>query len=287
MKNQGQSGDIQSAANSGGVSGDGASGSSAPRPAAQEVERQSPQNDSELIKSSLLACRGIRRAFTVGDRKLEILHGVDMRLCEGEVVALVGSSGAGKSTLLHVLGLLDRPTEGTVFIDGEDAWAKNTQQRANLRNKRIGFVFQFYHLLPELTALQNVLLPAMIAEGNLSWRKRKSEYLQRAESLLVRFGMADRLTHKPPQLSGGERQRVALARALFLNPGILIADEPTGNLDRATGEKVLDLLFAEQERRQITLLLVTHDNRLADRCQRTLRMEDGLIVGDSRLLVPD
>ncbi len=236
---------------------------------------------------ALLKGTGLRKAFQVGDRKLEILHGVDIELFNGEVVALVGASGAGKSTLLHVLGLLDRPTEGSVRIDGIEAWELGTKERAEFRNLKIGFVFQFYHLLPELDAVENVLLPAMIAESALSFRAKRRELRGRAVEMLERFGMGSRLSHRPAQLSGGERQRVAIARALFQSPSLLIADEPTGNLDSATGQKVLDLLFAEQERLGLTLLLVTHDERLAERCKRTLQMGDGMIIADSAHPIPD
>ncbi len=228
---------------------------------------------------SLLAAREIKKTFTLGETAIEVLHGVDLELMRGERLALMGHSGAGKSTFLHTLGLLDRPTSGEVIIEGRKAWALSPNERAEIRNQRIGFVFQFYHLIPELTALENVLIPAMIAEGAGQFRSNRERHRQTAVDSLTRFGLAERLTHRPPQLSGGERQRVALARALFHDPPILIADEPTGNLDRATGEKVLELLFSEQERRSLSLLLVTHDERLAARCERVVHMEDGRIRG--------
>ena len=226
----------------------------------------------------VLKARGVHRAFAMGDRSLEILHGVDLELQSGELLALVGPSGAGKSTLLHILGLLDRPTQGTVEIDGHDAWATSIAQRAALRNQHIGFVFQFYHLLPELNAVENVLLPVMIAESRLRYRANRKRHRARAQDLLDRFGMGSRLKHRPAQLSGGERQRVAMARALFNDPEILLADEPTGNLDRATGEKVLELLLDEQQRRKLSMILVTHDDRVASRGGRALTMEDGFLV---------
>lgn len=234
----------------------------------------------------ILSCRGIRRAFRVGDRTIEVLHGVDMELHPGERLSLMGSSGAGKTTLLNILALLDRPTEGGVIVDGVPGWELSTAERARLRNSRIGFVFQFYHLLPELTALENAVLPAMIARGAGEYRRRRSEYRDRATEMLHRFGLGERLKHRPSQLSGGEQQRVAIARALLLDPPILIADEPTGNLDRGTGDRVLDLLFEEQENRSTALLLVTHDERLAARCQRTVFMEDGVIEADSGTPMP-
>ncbi len=226
---------------------------------------------------ALIEAREVCKTFTVGETSLDVLHEVDMEVRRGERLALMGPSGAGKSTLLHILGLLDRPTAGCVLFEGRDAWTLTTAQRAKLRNRRIGFVFQFYHLIAELNAVENVMLPAMIAETRGLFRVHRREHVERAEEMLTRFGLGSRLKHSPPQLSGGERQRVALARALYHDPPLLIADEPTGNLDSATGDKVLELLFAEQERRSLALLLVTHDERLAARCQRLLTMEDGCI----------
>jgi predicted ABC-type transport system involved in lysophospholipase L1 biosynthesis ATPase subunit len=226
----------------------------------------------------LLAARGIVKSFSVGERELEILHGVDLELRAGELLGLMGKSGAGKSTLLHILGLLDHPTMGEVYLDGASAWKLPVTERASLRNTRIGFVFQFYHLLPELDAVENVLLPAMIGRSMFSFRAESRRLRARAVDMLAKFGLKDRLEHRPSQLSGGERQRVAIARALFLDPPIVIADEPTGNLDSATGERVLDLLLAEQKERDLSLLLVTHDERIASRCERVLHMEDGRIV---------
>ncbi len=229
-------------------------------------------------QDATLVARGVKRSFPMGERRLDILHGIDLELRRGELVALVGASGAGKSTLLHILGLLDRPSEGSMEIDGRDPWQMTVSKRALLRNKEIGFVFQFYHLLPELTALENALLPGMISDSPLAYRRNKSRYLERTRAMLARFGMSERLEHKPPQLSGGERQRVAMARALFHDPEILLADEPTGNLDRATGEKVLELLFEEQKRRNLSMILVTHDERIAQRCQRIVTIEDGRVA---------
>ena len=227
--------------------------------------------------SVLLSSRGIKKSFSVGERELEILHGVDIELRSGELLGLMGASGAGKSTLLHILGLLDHPSSGEVFIDGQSAWKLPVTERARVRNQRIGFVFQFYHLLPELDAVENVVLPAMIAHSTFAYRAESRRLRARAVDMLAKFGLADRLKHRPSQLSGGERQRVAIARALFLDPPIVIADEPTGNLDSATGERVLDLLLTEQKERGLSLLLVTHDERIAHRCQRILHMEDGRI----------
>jgi len=238
------------------------------------------------MSRTVLAARGIHKEFALKGkgaevRRLPVLHGIDLALAEGERLALVGSSGAGKSTLLHILGLLDRPSAGEVEVEGKKGWQIPLAERAALRNHRIGFVFQFYHLLPELTAVENVELPAMIAESRLAFGARRREFRARAEALLGGFGLQERLHHRPAQLSGGERQRVAMARALFLDPVVLLADEPTGNLDSKTGELVLELLLAEQQRRQLSMILVTHDDRIAARCDRILTMKDGRVVSES------
>jgi len=248
---------------------------------AQPKERVAAKSRARVLEAS-----GIRRAFSVGDRSLEILHGIDVDLSEGERVALVGASGAGKSTLLHVLGLLDRPDEGALRIAGVDPWRVPVTDRARLRNREIGFVFQFYHLLPELDAVENTLLPAMIDRSTWGYLSERRALRERAVAALERFGLGERLKHRPAQLSGGERQRVAIARALFQDPRILLADEPTGNLDTATGETVLELLLGEQERRGLAMILVTHDSRLSALCQRVLTMEDGVIQADSAHPIP-
>jgi lipoprotein-releasing system ATP-binding protein len=227
----------------------------------------------------ILSARGIRKSFQIADRTLEVLHGVDLDLQRGELLGLMGASGAGKSTLIQILGLLDQPTAGEVFLDDTSAWKEPTADRARLRNEKIGFVFQFYHLLPELSALENVLLPAMIGRSAREYRREAKLLRERARAMLDKFGLAERLEHHPAQLSGGERQRVAIARALFLDPSVVIADEPTGNLDSATGEKVLELLLTEQRERNLSLLLVTHDEHVAARCQRIVHMEDGRVRG--------
>lgn len=235
---------------------------------------------------AVLTARDVRKAFQVGDRSIEILHGAHLELFEGERLCLMGASGAGKSTFLHILGLLEEPTEGEVMIGGKNAWKLPSSERARLRNQHLGFVFQFYHLLPELNAVENVLVPAMIAHAHGDRKMNRALDKSRARDLLVKFGLDKRLDHRPGQLSGGERQRVAVARALFLDPEILIADEPTGNLDTATGEAVLELLLDEQHERKLSLLLVTHDERLSGRCDRTLYMEDGQIQADTSVVIP-
>ena len=227
-----------------------------------------------------LECTGVRRSFAVGDRRLEVLHGVNMSLAPGERLALMGTSGAGTTTLLNILGLLDRPTEGQVLVEGVDAWSLSAAKRAELRNRRIGFVFQFYHLLPELSALENAILPAMILFKSSEFRRRRSEFEDKARDMLVRFGLTERLGHRPGQLSGGEQQRVAIARALLLDPPILIADEPTGNLDEETGEKVLNLLLDLVRTSGKTLLMATHNPEIAQYADRVLRVHDGHLIED-------
>jgi lipoprotein-releasing system ATP-binding protein len=225
----------------------------------------------------VLSARDIHKSFKIGKRSLEVLHGAHLELRAEERLCLMGTSGAGKSTLLHILGLIEPPSRGAVELRGEDAWSLSMGGRATLRNRHIGFVFQSYHLLPDLSALENVTLPARIAHSYGSIQFDKKRCSDEAARMLTDFGLGDRLRHRPSQLSGGERQRVAIARALILGPDILIADEPTGNLDTATGERVLDLLLEQQRARGLSLLLVTHDEQLAARCDRVLAMRDGRI----------
>jgi lipoprotein-releasing system ATP-binding protein len=234
------------------------------------------------MSEPIVAARGIKKSFQVGERSLEVLHGVSLEVGRGELVGVMGASGAGKSTLIQILGLLEQPTAGEVLFEGRSAWREPVAERARLRNAKIGFVFQFYHLLPELTAVENVVLPAMIGRSLGAWRAERRALLERATEALTRFGLAQRLKHRPAQLSGGERQRVAVARALFLDPPLIIADEPTGNLDSATGAKVLELLLTEREARGLSMLLVTHDERLAARCHRIVTLTDGQIRAEQR-----
>lgn len=217
-----------------------------------------------------LEARGLVKRFVGGDgSELTVLDGVDFELSRGEAVSIVGASGAGKSTLLHLLGALDRPSEGEVLIDGRPVAGLADEELAAVRNGRIGFVFQFHHLLREFTALENVMMPSLISGGS------RAEAERRALGLLDDVGLADRLEHKPRQLSGGEQQRVAVARALANEPVVLLADEPSGNLDAETSGRLHDLLFDLRERRSLSLVIVTHNLDLASRADRTLRMERG------------
>jgi lipoprotein-releasing system ATP-binding protein len=206
----------------------------------------------------------------MGKSRLEILRGIDLEIKKGEAVCIVGASGAGKSTLLHILGTLDRPTLGKVFYDGHDLTRQSDEDLANFRNKTMGFVFQFHHLLGEFTALENVMMPCRISGMSLNDSRLA------AEELLEMLGLKERLTHFPSELSGGEQHRVAIARALVRKPEVLFADEPTGNLDTVNGERIQDLFFDLKTRLQLTLVVVTHDQTFARKFPRVLNMRDGL-----------
>ncbi len=216
----------------------------------------------------------LHKFYSTFGNKLHILKGIGIKIEEGEVVSIVGPSGAGKSTLLHILSGLDRPNQGTVILDGEDIYHLNDVQRAKIRNQKIGFVFQFYHLLPEFTALENVMLPALI-KGQ---PRQMKEIEQRGTLFLKRVGLGQRAQHKPSQLSGGEQQRVAIARALINEPKIIFCDEPTGNLDSATGKEIIGLLMDLNKNNCQTLVLVTHDENMARLSHRTIYMKDGEII---------
>ncbi len=223
--------------------------------------------------SSLVEAIEVRRAFALESRTLEVLRGVSLAVAEGETLAITGMSGAGKSTLLHILGGLDRPTSGQVRYRGRDLYAAGDRERSAIRARKIGFVFQAYHLLPELTVLENVLLPGLEAHGAFL---QGGKLRARAAELLARVGLADRARHRPNELSGGEQQRAAIARALMNSPELLLADEPTGNLDSQTGADVLDYLFTLAAERRLTLVIVTHNESVAPRCRRHIVLRDGL-----------
>jgi len=222
--------------------------------------------------SSLLEVRNLYKSYGNGDAKVEVVKGIDLTVEAGDTVALVGPSGAGKSTLLHIMGTIDRPSRGEVLFDGKDIFALSDQPLAAFRNRSIGFVFQFHHLLPEFTALENVMMPLLIGGT------KKSLAEERSRSLLDDVGLSHRITHRPGELSGGEQQRVAIARALVRSPRLLLADEPTGNLDMKTSEEVHALLYSIQRQTGISLVIVTHNERLAAGMGRTVRIVDGRIV---------
>ena len=219
----------------------------------------------------------LHKTYTLGKVDLHVLRGVTLSVKKGEFVSIVGASGSGKSTLLHLLGLLDRPDRGELMINGVDMGKQSSFARNRLRCKEIGFVFQFYHLLPELSVLENVLLPARVNYSNFLWFSRRRRLVRRATEILDMLELKDRLKHRPKELSGGERQRVSIARALMNEPGILLADEPTGNLDSKTGRGILKVLEKFHKKGQ-TILMVTHDSELAKLSDRLLKMQDGLLT---------
>jgi putative ABC transport system ATP-binding protein len=226
--------------------------------------------------TALIELAGIERVFRLGDSEVHALHELDLRIDAGEYVAVMGPSGSGKSTLLNLLGLLDRPTAGTYHLEGRDITTLSPQEQAQVRSQRIGFVFQSFHLVPRLTAAENIALPLMLAGVPPAERAR------RVTQALDDYGLTERSHHRPDQLSGGQRQRVAIARATIMQPAMILADEPTGNLDRATGDEVIRLLEGLNTR-GVTLIVVTHDAALGRRARRRLDMEDGMIRGDTRV----
>jgi lipoprotein-releasing system ATP-binding protein len=214
---------------------------------------------------------GLKKSYMQGTHEVKVLHGFDLEIASGSMASLTGASGVGKSTLLHILGTLDTPTEGKILWNREDVLSRRSYEVSGFRNQNIGFVFQFHHLLPEFTALENVKIPLKI--------RRDDEYLatQKAEAILASVGLSHRMSHKPGELSGGEQQRVALARALVTEPQLLLADEPTGNLDEATSDGIMDLILKLNREKKVTVLLVTHNTRLADKAdQRLVLTREGI-----------
>ncbi len=228
------------------------------------------------MPQALVVAHGVSKTFDHLGRKLEVLRGVDLEIGDGEMVGIVGPSGAGKSTLLHCIGTLDVPTTGSIQIAGEDVTRLSSARLAQLRNRTIGFVFQFHHLLPEFTALENVLMPGLV-QG-----KARREVEPKARALLEEVGLKERMQHRPGELSGGEQQRVALARAVFLEPKLLLADEPTGNLDSATSAQIHDLFFSINKERGTTIVIVTHNMALAASMPRVVTLRDGRVERDER-----
>ena len=221
----------------------------------------------------LIQVQQLFKSYGNGTKRVDVLKGVDLTFFRGEKAAIVGASGVGKTTFLHTLGTLDRPTSGKVLYEGKDIYALNEKDLAQFRNREIGFVFQFHHLLPEFNALENTMMPCLI-QGI-----PKKEAASRAEAILALVGLTERLAHKPGELSGGEQQRVAVARALVLEPKVLLADEPTGNLDTRTGASVFDLLLELNRIKGVTLVVVTHNLKLAEKLSRQIQLIDGKALG--------
>lgn len=224
-----------------------------------------------------LAARDLFKSYQKGDIGIPVLQGIDMTVTEGEFLSIVGQSGCGKSTLLHLLGTLDRPDGGEVYFEGNRIDNLPNKSRDMLRNRHFGMIFQSYHLLPELTTLENVLAPALIAESIFGYWARRAEYRRRAEELLEIVGLGGRAKHKPSELSGGEMQRAAIARALLLEPKVLLADEPTGNLDRNTGEQIMEMLRELNQEQKLTIVMVTHDPWIAQQADRVVQLVEGRI----------
>jgi len=231
-------------------------------------------------EAALLECRNLRKSYRKARVEIPVLRGVTLSVRRGEMLAVVGQSGSGKSTLLHLLGTLDEPDAGEIHFGGERIDNLRRQRRDAFRNERLGMIFQFYHLLPELSTLQNVLAPLMIRHSTWSYLRNRKRFAAEAERLLHLVGLGHRRNHRPSELSGGEMQRAAIARALIGQPELLLADEPSGNLDQATGREIVDILRTLNHQQKLTIVMVTHDPTIAERADRTVRLVDGLVQDD-------
>ncbi|MCE2451964.1 MAG: ABC transporter ATP-binding protein [Nitrospinae bacterium] len=228
------------------------------------------------VSTHVIVTRGLEKSYAMGSGEVMALSGVDLDVGHGEMLAIMGVSGAGKTTLLHILGALDRPTKGEVILEGKSLHERSEVELARLRNQYVGFVFQFHHLLPEFSGLENVMIPGLLRGA------RKKEVEEQAKDLLSRMGLADRWNHRPGELSGGEQQRVAIARALINNPSVVLADEPTGNLDSSTAETIFELLREINERSGQTILVATHNASMAERMDRVIAVVDGKIAQNKK-----
>jgi lipoprotein-releasing system ATP-binding protein len=233
------------------------------------------------LANTVLSARGVAKTYRKGSVAVPVLRGADIEVCEGEMLAIVGQSGSGKSTLLHVLGTLDRPDAGEIVYHGQRIDTLSRKRRDAFRCTELGMIFQSYHLLPEFSALENVLAPALIRHGMFSYLGKRRQLRERAAALLERVGLGHRLTHKPRELSGGEMQRTAIARALMNEPRLLLADEPTGNLDRNSGEGVLEILRGLNQTDGLTVVMVTHDRSIAALADRTVTLVEGRVADET------
>jgi len=259
---------------------DSAAGMTANRQSAEPCRQTSSDattNGTIKMPSSQISTVAIEKSYRKAEHKISVLRGVEISVRKGEFLSIVGQSGCGKSTLLHLLGLLDPPDVGEVLLDGERIDDLPAKTRDQLRNRVFGFIFQFYHLLPELNLLENVTVPLMIRHTLLEFWQKRREVRQQAREIIAKVGLGHRLMHKPSELSGGELQRAAIARALIANPDILLADEPTGNLDAETGQDILDLLISLNEQDRLTIIMVTHDESIARQAHRIVRLHEGRI----------
>jgi lipoprotein-releasing system ATP-binding protein len=230
------------------------------------------------MSEPIYQARDLTKDYWMGASRLRVLHSVSLVVPRGEFLCILGPSGSGKSTLLHLMGMLDKPSEGQVIFEGQDAFVQPKRWRDRMRNEAIGFVFQFYHLMPDLSVLENTLLPSMIRTPLFRWPLVRGRERRRAMELLGELGLSERVRHLPKELSGGERQRTALARALVHEPRVLFADEPTGNLDSATGAEIMRVLARLNKKRGLTVVMVTHDDRIARQADRVLHLGDGKLL---------
>jgi lipoprotein-releasing system ATP-binding protein len=235
---------------------------------------------------ALLRASNLRKTYTKYANRIEVLRGLDIDVAEGEFLSVIGNSGSGKSTMLHLLGTLDQPDDGCIHLEGRRIDNLPTHERDGLRNRTFGFIFQFYHLLPELSTLENVLAPAMITHSMWSWFLNRRTLRKQADEMLERVGLSHRLTHKPKELSGGEMQRAAIARALINRPRVLLADEPTGNLDAANGQHVMRLLRDLNQQEGLTIVMVTHNLDLVHDTDRVVRLFDGRVEAPEKISLP-
>jgi lipoprotein-releasing system ATP-binding protein len=242
------------------------------------VAHKAHRADSSDAAQTLLTARALHKSYRKANLAISVLRGVDFSVAAGEFTAVIGQSGSGKTTLLHLLGTLDAPDEGEITFHENRIDNLPAAARDRLRNRYIGMVFQFYHLLPELSAIENVLTPLMITDGPLRYMRNRKRHVERAKELLDLVGLSHRLTHKPRELSGGEMQRAAIARALVAEPELLLADEPTGNLDRKNGQEILKILRTLNEEQKLTIVMVTHDSSIADQADRVVRLAEGRVA---------